>query len=98
MLVLWLRWKMGNCRCAKDYPRAVPIRFSQMLRNNPGLSPKPLCMRLRELQHEGLIEKIIEPRDRRLVRYLLTRKGRNAVPILTALIQFGPWHYPQLVF
>lgn len=55
-------------------------------------------MRLKELQTEGLIERIIDPRDRRLVKYQLTRKGRDAIPVLTALIQFGAWHYPQLVF
>jgi len=53
---------------------------------------------LKELQTEGLIERIIDPRDRRLVKYQLTRKGRDAIPVLTALIQFGAWHYPQLVF
>jgi len=55
-------------------------------------------MRLRELQREGLIEKVEDPEDARVVRYLLTAKGRDAIPILTALIQFGAWHYPDLVF
>ena len=55
-------------------------------------------MRLKELHAEGLIEKNIDPNDRRMVRYHLTHKGRDAIPVLTALIQFGAWHYPRLVF
>ncbi len=79
-------------------PRAVPVNFSQILRSNPGLGPRVLCMRLRELQREGLIERLVDRRDSRVVRYVLTRKGRDAIPVLTALIQFGAWHYPGLVF
>src|SRR6266571_2144095 len=78
--------------------RGVPINFSQILKNNSGLGPRVLCMRLWELQREGLIERLEDPEDARIVRYLLTAKGRDAIPILTALIQFGAWHYPDLVF
>ena len=55
-------------------------------------------MRLRELQSEGLIEREVDSKDSRIVRYVLTSKGRDVIPILTALIQFGAWHYPDLVF
>ena len=78
--------------------RAIPVSFSQILRGNPGLGPRVLCMRLRELQSEGLIEREVDSKDSRIVRYVLTSKGRDAIPILTALIQFGAWHYPDLVF
>jgi DNA-binding HxlR family transcriptional regulator len=88
----------GTAGSPKLTPRAVPVNFSQILRGNPGLGPRLLCMRLKELQTEGLIERMTDPRDRRLVKYQLTRKGRDAIPVLTALIQFGAWHYPQLVF
>jgi len=55
-------------------------------------------MRLKELQREGLIERLVDHKDTRVIRYVLTRKGRDAIPVLTALIQFGAWHYPGLVF
>ncbi len=79
-------------------PRAVPVNFSQILRSNPSLGPRVLCMRLKELQREGLIERLVDHKDTRVIRYVLTRKGRDAIPVLTALIQFGAWHYPGLVF
>lgn len=79
-------------------PRAVPVSFSQILKGNPGLGPRVLSIRLRELQREGLIERLVDSEDSRIVRYVLTRKGRDAIPVLTALIQFGAWHYPGLVF
>ena len=51
----------GTAGSPKLTPRAVPVNFSQILRGNPGLSPRLLCMRLKELQTEGLIEGLIDP-------------------------------------
>lgn len=55
-------------------------------------------MRLRDLRREGLIERMIDPKDERQVRYRLTAKGRDIVPILTAFIQYGIRHHADIVF
>jgi len=74
------------------------VSFGQILRNNRGMTPRVLSMRLRDLRREGLIERMIDPKDERQVRYRLTAKGRDIVPILTAFIQYGIRHHADIVF
>lgn len=72
--------------------------FGAILRRNPGLTPRVLSMRLRELRAEGLIARIEDVGDRRRVRYRLTGRGADAVPIVTAFIQYGIRHHAREVF
>lgn len=74
------------------------VNFSQIMKNNPGLTPRVLVMRLKDLQKEGLIERAEDPDDDRVVRWSLTRKGQDAIPILTSFIQYGAVHHAQRVF
>lgn len=74
------------------------MSFGQILHRNPGMTPRVLSMRLRDLQKEGVIERIEDPNDKRSVRYHLTTKGDDVVPILTAFIQYGIRHHADLVF
>jgi len=55
-------------------------------------------MRLGELAGEGLIERIGGSQGRLGVRYRLTKKGRDCMPILTAFIQYGMLHRAERVF
>jgi|SRR3990172_1140600 len=74
------------------------VTFSRILRNNDGLTPRVLSMRLRELQRDGFVDRVANPSNGREVFYRLTTKGDDIVPVLTALIQFGIRHYPDRVF
>ena len=74
------------------------VRFSDILHNNPGLNPRLLSLRLRELQKEGLIERVVNPADHREVFYNITDKGQDVVPILSAFIQYGAKHRAKEVF
>ena len=65
-------------------------RFGELLRNNPGLTPRVLSRRLREMQEEKLIQRTVEGRD---VRYVLTERGEDAVYILLAFLRYGLRHY-----
>lgn len=73
-------------------------RFSKILTSNPGLTPRVLSMRLRDLLREGLVERIGNPQVRLDVRYRLTKKGRDCMPILTAFIQYGMLYRAERVF
>jgi len=73
-------------------------RFSKILANNAGLTPRVLSMRLRDLVREGLVERIRNPQDRLDVKYRLTKKGRDCMPILTAFIQYGMRYRAERVF
>jgi DNA-binding HxlR family transcriptional regulator len=65
-------------------------RFGHILRNNPGLSPRILSRRLRELQAEGILERAGEGGQ---VRYQATAKGQDALYILFALLRYGLIHH-----
>lgn len=82
----------------RDVAFIKDVNFSQILRNNPGLTPRVLVMRLAELRKEGLIERVRDQSDDRVIRYSLTKKGQDAIPILTSFIQFGATHFAQRVF
>ena len=64
-------------------------RFGQILRNNPGLTPRVLSRRLDQMEEEGLVERI-ERQDS--VAYRLTDRGEDAVFILLAFLRYGIRH------
>src|SRR5213593_103015 len=57
-------------------------RFNQILRSLPGLTPRVLIMRLNELEDRGLIKSVMIKQKPRLVRWELTEKGDDTVPIV----------------
>jgi DNA-binding HxlR family transcriptional regulator len=65
-------------------------RFGELLRNNPGLTPRVLAHRLREMEREGLIVRTVHGRS---VTYRLTPRGDDAVYILLAFLRYGSRHF-----
>ncbi len=65
-------------------------RFGQLLQNNPGLTPRVLARRLREMEAEGLIQRSAIGAS---VRYELTARGEDAVFILLAYLRYGARHF-----
>jgi len=65
-------------------------KFGQILRNNPGLTPRVLSRRLRQMQQEGLVERVVAS-DK--VAYRLTSRGEDAVFILLAFLRYGIRHH-----
>jgi DNA-binding HxlR family transcriptional regulator len=65
-------------------------RFGQILRNNPGLTPRVLARRLRQMQQEGLVERVVTNEK---VAYRLTTRGEDAVFILLAFLRYGIRHH-----
>jgi len=73
-------------------------RFNEILRSLPGLTPRVLILRLKELEGSGLIKPIVIQQRPKLVRWTLTEKGRDTIPILMSFISFGATWYPETVF
>jgi DNA-binding HxlR family transcriptional regulator len=71
-------------------------RFNDMLRAMPGLSKRLLTMRLSELERAGFIVRAETRRG--FVRWELTAKGADVVPILLTMVQFGAKWYANEVF
>ncbi|HEV2316148.1 MAG TPA: helix-turn-helix domain-containing protein [Thermoplasmata archaeon] len=61
-------------------------RFTEFIRNNPGLTPRVLSRRLQEMRLEQLV---VREGTRKAVSYRLTPRGQDAVYILLAYLQYG---------
>src|SRR6058998_1138535 len=61
-----------------------PVRFNQLLTGIPGISDRVLTERLRELEAEGVVERLVDPGPPVRVSYRLTPKGLAAEPIVAA--------------
>jgi DNA-binding HxlR family transcriptional regulator len=74
-----------------------PCRFKHLESTGEGISPAVLSARLRELEAHDMITRTsyneIPPR----VEYSLTRKGRDALPVIEALRAYGQnWLTPDM--
>ena len=63
----------------------APARFNQLLAGIPGISDRVLTERLRELEQEGIVERLVDPGPPVRVSYRLTARGRALEPVLTAI-------------
>lgn len=73
-------------------------RFNRLLESIPGLTPRVLSMRLKELEKEGLIECLKENKTPMMVLWRLTEKGKDTLPILLMLTAFSSKWYADSIF
>jgi DNA-binding HxlR family transcriptional regulator len=74
-------------------------RFNRLLDSIPGLTPRVLSMRLKELEKEGFIQRIKDgKKSPMVVRWILTEKGRDTLPILLQFTAFGSKWHAEVVF
>jgi DNA-binding HxlR family transcriptional regulator len=73
-------------------------RFNRILDSLSGLTPRVLSMRLKELEKEGFIECIEKEKSPMVVRWTLTEKGRDILPILLQYTAFGSKWHADVVF
>jgi len=75
------KWKAEIFRLATD----GPLRFSILLRSIEGSNKQSLSVALRELEEEGLLEKITLRQKPLHIEYNLTEKGKLLIPVLQQL-------------
>jgi DNA-binding HxlR family transcriptional regulator len=66
-----------------------PARFNKLLTGIPGISDRVLTERLRELETEGLVERLVDPGPPVRVSYRLTARGRALEPVLAAVAEWA---------
>jgi len=71
------------------YLSAGPRRFSELKSDIPGVSPKMLTTRLRELEHDCIVERTVKPTSPPSVEYALTSLGQELVPAIQAIVAVG---------
>jgi len=70
-------------------------RFSDITAAVLDLSPRMLALRLRELEHAGLVDRLVAHTMPVTVRYRLTTEGRNLLIALQPVARFaGRWSPP----
>lgn len=67
----------------------APARFNQLLSGIPGISDRVLTERLRELETEGIVERLVDPGPPVRVSYRLTSRGRALEPVLASVSEWA---------
>lgn len=75
------RWTGAIVRMLMDAPR----RFSEILESIPGLHDRLLSERLKELESEGLVRRLVYPETPVRIEYDLTDKGRDLERVVAEL-------------
>ncbi len=65
------------------------LRFSELKRIIPQITPKMLTQQLRELEESGLVSRFIYTQIPPKVEYSLTPAGKSLIPILATMCQWG---------
>jgi DNA-binding HxlR family transcriptional regulator len=71
-----------------------PRRFCELTATVEGLSDRVLSDRLRELEAEGIIERVVYPQIPVRVEYRLTSKGRDLKPVVQAIHEWAEQWIP----
>jgi len=69
-------------------------RYSLLLKNIPDISKQTLTNQLRELESDGVIERIIFPEIPPRVEYNITPFGESLVPIIDSMYAWAIKHMP----
>lgn len=64
-------------------------RFGELQRSLKGISPRTLPLRLKELENEGLVKRVIYSEIPPHVEYSLTEKGQDLRPVFDAMKNWG---------
>jgi DNA-binding HxlR family transcriptional regulator len=68
------------------------LRFSELQRMKPGLSPRVLTAQLRELEQDGIIVRKVYPVVPPKVEYALSKVGESLKPLIKAMQEWGDEH------
>jgi DNA-binding HxlR family transcriptional regulator len=66
-----------------------PQRYSDLVSGLPGIPTNTLASRLKELEEEGIVERMAPSRGERAVVYRLTPRGEELGPAMDALSRWG---------
>lgn len=65
------------------------LRFSELKKELPNITQKMLTQQLRELENNNLVFRKVYPQVPPKVEYSLTSSGKNIIPILDSMCNWG---------
>lgn len=86
---LGLLGKKWTILIIRDMAMMKKERFSELRRSVEGITPRVLSQRLKELEGAGMIKRGQDRKSPRLVKWSLTEKGWDTLPILMSYTAFG---------
>ena len=66
-----------------------PRRFGELYKDIPGISPKMLTARLRELVTKGVVIREVTPTSPPSVEYTLSELGQELIPVIDTIVRVG---------
>jgi len=93
--VLGKKWTLALLR---DIGAYKIDRFNRLLESEPGIAPKVLATRLRELERAGILERRAGPLSPKGVRWILTARGHDAMAILLIVAAYMAKYQAAEVF
>lgn len=72
------------------------LRFSELQKLIPRATPKVLSQQLRELEEDGLVNRVIYPVVPPKTEYSLTEKGRSLQPMIWEMYCWGEHAFAEL--
>ncbi|RDI44402.1 winged helix-turn-helix transcriptional regulator [Nocardia mexicana] len=73
------------------------IRFNELLQRIPGLTPKVLTQRLRQLERDGLVQRTYHPEVPPRVEYTATTLATTLRPLFNNLAQWSDEHLGEVL-
>jgi DNA-binding HxlR family transcriptional regulator len=70
-------------------------RFGELQKEAGGINPRTLSARLDELETQGIVAKVMFSEVPPRVEYTLTQKGRDLLPILECMVDWGEKYAKQ---
>ncbi len=74
------------------------VRFNEFLNSIRGVSPRILSSRLKEMEENNLIQRIVYNDVPVRIEYHVTSKGKKLMPILDQMAIFSLKHYNKEIF
>jgi DNA-binding HxlR family transcriptional regulator len=66
-----------------------PRRFGELYRDMPGISPKMLTARLRDLEKKKVVTRKVVPSSPPSVEYALSELGKELIPVIDTIVRVG---------
>src|SRR5262249_49758244 len=67
-------------------------RFSELQRSVTGITQQVLTQQLREMEHDGIVQRTVYPQVPPKVEYQLTPHGETLKPVVNAMCKWGVKH------